>query len=124
MFSKNLIQLRKEEDFSQEEIAEKLNVSRQTISKWESGLSTPNLDQLILLSKILKTSIDELAHGHLEKESIPEGKFAFGILKIDEKNKITIPETAMKIFELKAGDSLILLGDEKKGLALVPPNLF
>ncbi len=58
---KNIYALRKEKGFSQEKLAEKVNVTRQTISNWESGETSPNSEQLILLSGALNKSIDELA---------------------------------------------------------------
>lgn len=58
--NKNIYNLRKKKGFSQEYIAEQINVSRQTISNWELGETSPNPEQLLLLSKILETSIDNL----------------------------------------------------------------
>ena len=52
------------------------------------------------------------------------GKHIFGICKIGERGQIVIPVEARKVFGLKAGDSLILLGDEKKGMALVKAEVF
>ena len=52
------------------------------------------------------------------------GKHIFGICKIGERGQIVIPVEARKVFGLKAGDSLILLGDEKKGMALVKAEIF
>lgn len=57
---KNINALRKEKGFSQEKLAEKVNVTRQTISNWELGETSPNPEQLILLSIALDKSIDEL----------------------------------------------------------------
>lgn len=57
---KNINALRKEKGFSQEKLAEKVNVTRQTISNWELGETSPNPEQLILLSTALDKSIDEL----------------------------------------------------------------
>ena len=57
---KNIYTLRKEKGFSQEKLAEKVNVTRQTISNWELGETSPNPEQLILLSGALDKSIDEL----------------------------------------------------------------
>ena len=56
----NIYTLRKEKGFSQEKLAEKVNVTRQTISNWELGETSPNPEQLILLSGALDKSIDEL----------------------------------------------------------------
>ena len=57
---KNIYTLRKEKGLSQEKLAEKVNVTRQTISNWELGETSPNPEQLILLSGALGKSIDEL----------------------------------------------------------------
>lgn len=52
-FKKNLKKLRKEKNISQEQLAEKLNISRQAISKWESGKAYPDIDNLILLDELI-----------------------------------------------------------------------
>ena len=57
---KNISTLRKEKGLSQEKLAEKVNVTRQTISNWELGETSPNPEQLKLLSGALGRSIDEL----------------------------------------------------------------
>ncbi len=68
--------LRKEQKLSQEALAERMNVSRQAVSKWENDLSTPDMDNLILLAQILEVDVEYLATGVLmedmEPESIPE----------------------------------------------------
>ena len=60
MFRDNLCQLRKLNGLSQEELAEKVNVSRQTLSKWESGASDPSTANLIALAKLFGTTPEEL----------------------------------------------------------------
>ena len=57
---KKILELRKKKGFSQEELGERINVTRQTISNWELGETSPNPEQLKLLSKELNISIDEL----------------------------------------------------------------
>lgn len=59
-FNEKLSELRKKEGLSQEELGYKLNVTRQTVSKWELGLTTPEMDKLVEMSKIFNISIDEL----------------------------------------------------------------
>ena len=61
----NIFKLRKEYNLSQEQLAEKINVTRQTISNWELGETAPNPEQLKLLSKELNISIDELLNNHI-----------------------------------------------------------
>lgn len=52
-----------------------------------------------------------------------KGKYLFGICKVGEKGQIVIPKEARKVFDIKPGDSLILLGDDKKGLVLVKADV-
>ena len=59
-FAENLKKIRKEKGFSQEELAEIMNVSRQAVSKWEQGLSVPDSDMLISLSEVLETPVSTL----------------------------------------------------------------
>ena len=60
MLSEKIYALRRKNGLSQEQLAEKIGVSRQSISKWEGGLSTPELDKLKALSEFFQVSIDEL----------------------------------------------------------------
>ena len=59
-FHENLFRLRKEKGLSQEELGNRLNVARQTISKWETGETTPELEKLIQLAEFFEISMDEL----------------------------------------------------------------
>lgn len=61
-FEDKLQYLRKKANLSQEQLADKLNVSRQAVSKWESGASYPEMDKLIAMSKIFKCSMDDLVN--------------------------------------------------------------
>ena len=60
MLHENLKELRKAKGLSQEELAEKVHVVRQTVSKWEQGLSVPDAELLILLAEALDTTVSEL----------------------------------------------------------------
>lgn len=71
-FNEKLFELRKEKGYSQEELADKLNVARQTISKWENGTTTPDFDNLIELSKLFEISIDEFVGNDFKKENLIE----------------------------------------------------
>lgn len=82
----NILRLRKECNLSQEQLGEKINVTRQTISNWELGETQPNPEQLTLLSKTLNVSVDELLSNDIkpilvEKVSNTE-KLAGLIIKI------------------------------------------
>lgn len=69
MFNENLKTLRKQKGFSQEELASRLHVVRQTISKWEKNLSVPDADTLIRLAEILEVSVSELLGSKIETEN-------------------------------------------------------
>ncbi len=71
MLSEKIVSLRRKNGLSQEQLAEKLGVSRQAISKWEGGLSTPELDKLKALSKCFHITIDELIGNEGAADSEP-----------------------------------------------------
>ena len=68
-----IMQLRKKEGWSQEELAEKLNVSRQSVSKWESSSSIPDLDKILVLSRLFGVSTDYLLKDDIEAEEFVDG---------------------------------------------------
>ena len=63
-----IFELRKQKNLSQEEVADRLNVSRQTISKWETNQSTPDFDKIVPLCELFEISTDELLKGIKEKD--------------------------------------------------------
>ena len=62
-----IMMLRKKQGWSQEELAERLNVSRQSVSKWEGGLSIPDLNKIIAMSALFGVSTDYLLKDELEQ---------------------------------------------------------
>ena len=67
MLSHNLQTLRKKMGYSQQELASKVNVVRQTVSKWEQGLSVPDVDLLVRLSQVLETPVSVLLGENMEE---------------------------------------------------------
>ncbi len=124
-FADNLIELRKYHDLSQEELAEKIGVSRQTLSKYETGESLPDIEKSKILADAFGVSIDDLISYDKNKEDNlglgvpPKGKHIFGMVKVGDKGQIVIPAKARKIFDINTGDNLIVLGDEGQGLAII-----
>ena len=77
--SENIYRLRTEKNMSQLELAEALEVSRQSVSKWETGTAVPELDKLVKMAKLFEISLDELVSGEVPatkeapvREEIPE----------------------------------------------------
>ena len=125
MISWNLLFLRKRANLSQEALAEKLGVSRQTLAKWESGESAPDIVHCDRLAELFEVSLDDLLHSRLGEEGVPpRGKFIFGTVTVGDKGQIVIPVKARRSFHIQPGDDLIVLGDIKQGLALVKADFF
>lgn len=97
-FQDKLFQLRKKSGMTQAELAEALHVSRQAISKWEMGITVPDINNMISISKIFEVSIDDLINEELEIEKISSLED-----KTPETAKITLDnnEPVSKIEESK-----------------------
>lgn len=70
-FSEKLLELRRKEGLSQEQLADRLGVTRQSVSKWESGAAAPELSKLVALSDLFSVSVDYLVKDHLEEPERP-----------------------------------------------------
>ena len=126
MISETILLLRKKLGYSQETLAEKVGVSRQTLSKWELGESLPDIISSSRLAEIFDISLDELVNGDdsFFTSKPKEGKYIFGTVTVGEKGQIVIPVRARKVFNIKKGDSLMVLGDINRGLALLNSDFF
>lgn len=74
ILAEKIIQLRKQNGWSQEELAENLGISRQSVSKWESGASIPDIERIIKMSELFGVSTDYLIKDELEEVSFSESK--------------------------------------------------
>lgn len=126
MINENLYTLRKINNMSQEQVAEKINVSRQAVAKWEKGETVPDIYNCMALSELFGVSVDDFLHYNERDKGIPigpKGKHIFGTVVIGERGQIVIPKRARKIFNLEPGDELVVLGDEEQGIALMKANV-
>ena len=128
MLKENLVMLRRMHGFSQEEIAERIGISRQAYAKWESGATIPDIEKCSLLAKTYGTTIDSLiktttAEGIGMLPPPPDGKNIWGSVTINERGQLVIPKAARVKFGLTGGQRLIVLSDEE-GIALVPAETF
>lgn len=123
MFADNLVDLRKYHAMSQEELAERIGVSRQTLSKYETGESLPDIEKCKALADVFGITVDDLiSYEKTDGMGLmvpPRGKHIFGMVRVGEKGQIVIPAKARKIFDIKPGDNLVVLGDEGQGIALL-----
>ena len=106
MFKDNLVSARKMHNFSQDVLAEKIGVSRQTLSKYETGESLPDIEKGKLLAEVLDVSLDDLVNYDRENSNNlglgvpPKGKHVFGL--------VTVGKKARSLFRQKHGRCLIL----------------
>ena len=128
MFKDNLTMLRRANNLSQEEVAEKVNVSRQAYAKWERGESVPDIEKCAALAELYDTTLDDLYREEKLPDGrdilpAPKGKHLFGTAKVGEKGQIVIPKEARELFGIKAGDTLLILGDERVGIIATAPDV-
>lgn len=126
MFGDNLTALRKINKMTQEQLAEKVGVSRQAVAKWESGETSPDLFNSKLLADVFGVTIDDLVNPDTLNLPIPpKGKYIFGIATVGDKGQVVIPARARRHFDIKVGDRLVVLGDDaSNGLALLKEDGF
>lgn len=124
MIGENLLFLRKSKKLSQEQVAEAIGVSRQAVAKWEAGDAVPDVNNCAALAKLFEVTLDELVtYESRELAGVPigpKGKYVFGVVTVGDKGQIVIPAKARRVFNIKPGDDLLLLGDIDRGLALTP----
>lgn len=128
MLKENLAMLRSIHGYSQEEIAEKIGISRQAYAKWESGATIPDIEKCSLLASVYGTTLDSL----VRTESVegigvlppaPKGKNIWGAVTISDRGQIVIPKGARDRFDLTGGQRLIV-GSDERGIALIPAKIF
>lgn len=113
---------------TQEDLADIVGVTRQAVAKWESGETIPDLEKSKILADTFGVTIDDLiSHEPTDNLGLgiaPRGKHLFGIVTVGDKGQIVIPAKARKIFDISPGDSLVVLGDEGTGIALMKSEGF
>ena len=95
-FNNKLYKLRKQKGFSQEELANRLNVSRQTISKWEVGESTPDMENLVAISELFEISLDELVLNKVPEEADTSAQVVKSEFYSDIKENVLTDENRKK----------------------------
>ena len=110
ILAEKIMQLRKKNGWSQEELAEQMKVSRQSVSKWESGASVPDLDKILKMSEIFGVSTDTLLKEEME---LNERKTTFEDLQNEQMKTDTSGMTNFcsnqKIHEVKKFQRIMFL---------------
>ena len=129
MLKENISMLRSVNGYSQEEVAEKIGVSRQAYAKWEKGETVPDVERCQKLAELYGVTIDSLVNysdkiGTTTLTPGPKGKHIFGTTNINDRGQVVIPKKARELFGINNGDSLVVLGDEAEGIALIKADIF
>lgn len=128
MLQDNLIVLRNMYGMSQEEIAEKIGISRQAYAKWERGATVPDIEKCKRLADFYDVTIDSLIKTETEDKlgiipPAPKGKNIWGSVIINERGQVVIPKAAREKFKWSGGQRMIVLSDDE-GIALIPAETF
>ena len=129
MFKDNLTELRKINNMSQEELASRIGVTRQTLSKYETGESVPDIEKCLLLADIYGVTLDSLVKNE-RLEGIgavppgPKGKNLWGFVTMNDRGQIVIPRACRELFGFSGGQRLVVASDEGEGIALIPAEIF
>ncbi|KKB42866.1 helix-turn-helix domain-containing protein [Bacillus thermotolerans] len=128
MIGMNIRILRKKHRMSQEALAERVDVSRQTVAKWENGEALPDIYKSKMLAGLFQVTLDQLSDKMSEEEIRqlgPKGKQFFGVVKVGAQGEIIIPKRARELYQVRTGDKLVVLGeDDTNGLALLKSESF
>ena len=128
MLKDNLVMLRNLHGYSQEQIAEKIDISRQAYAKWESGATVPDIEKCACLAEVYGVTIDSLiktesCDGIGRIPPAPVGKNIWGTVTLGDRGQLVIPKAARDKFSLKGGDRIVVLSDDN-GIALIPAVTF
>ena len=124
----NLKLLRYRSGYTLEAIAEIISVSRQSVAKWESGDSVPDVINCVKLASLYKISLDELVNRPLADAvscnfSTAEDRIC-GVLEVSQQGTIPFPQCVMDTFDIHCGDKVLMLADKKQGIAIVKCSQF
>ncbi|MDU5337253.1 helix-turn-helix domain-containing protein [Enterococcus sp.] len=126
----NLRSLRNRNNWSLEYVAERLEVSRQAVAKWENGDSLPDVMKCDALANLYDVTLTDLIRHNEEVEGIPigpAGKHIFGIVPVGARGQIVLPKKARDLFKIETGDTMVVLGDTNPsapGIALIDSETF
>ena len=103
---------------TQEEVADKVGVSRQAVAKWEKGETLPDIESCVKMADLFEVPVDMLVRS-LQEGKTDENRQMFGCVKMNEKGQITLPAAVREAFGIKPGNLIMVLADTDRGIALV-----
>jgi len=110
ILAEKIVRLRKQVGWSQEDLAEKMNISRQSVSKWESTNSIPDLNRIIMLAEIFDVSTDYLLKDNVEATESLSGGFETNAVQVSLEQAMKYVENKMAIGQLVAKGVFLCVG--------------
>lgn len=110
--------LRRSAGLTQEELAERVGVTRQAVAKWEKGDSAPDVELCLRLGDLFGMTVDMLLR-QMDETPCTSSR-GMHCVRVSEKGQITLPAALREAFGIRPGDVMMLLADTDKGIALVP----
>ena len=128
MLKDNLVMLRRLNGYSQERVAQAIEISRQAYAKWESGATVPDVEKASRLAELYGVTVDALvrtesAEGVGVLPPAPKGKSIWGSVTLGERGQVVIPKAVRERLGFEPGERLVVLSDEM-GVALVSAKVF
>ena len=124
----NIRTLRRKNDYTLEQLAEIIDVSRQTIAKWEAGETLPDVANCVKLATLFKVTLDEFVTmcADLPEKMNEDSKNGrvMGIVDVETDGRIIIPDQIRDLFEIQSGEKVLILADKKQGIAIVKCSQF
>ena len=108
-FGENLKQIRKDKNISQEELAEKLGVARQSISKWETGENYPSMQNIICLCDIFKCKINTLVHENISDLNSLDEDVKMSVVKFKEEKQKKVKLLSKILYLIGRIGSIVLM---------------
>lgn len=127
--SENLRILRQQHGYTLEQLGEIIDVSRQTIAKWEMAETLPDVVHCVRLSTLFQVTLDQFVTMPIQQ--LNQGESAnddsgrvLGIIGVGEDGQIRLPDSVLQLFEIRTGEKVLLLADKQQGIALVKCSQF
>ena len=124
----NIKSLRRKNDYTLEQLAEIIDVSRQTIAKWETGETLPDIANCVKLSTLFKVTLDEFVTMRTDLPENVDTDMAngriMGVVDVEKDGRIILPDQILDLFDIQTGEKVLLLADKKQGIAIVKCSHF
>ena len=122
IFADHILKIRRKHRMSKSGFAEVIGVTRQTVSNWENGTTTPSANMIARIAYALGEPIEEITHVEKYKKTEvgPKERYFLGKAKVNKSGKLLLGKEILETLDMRPGDELLVLGDIERGIELLP----